>query len=77
MKVKEYIEKTNYSNFDIAKMNKKTKNLETVLKINRFTPLKYLSEKILNAEINMVYINEKYEMNDEALFIIEIKEDEE
>lgn len=73
MKVKEYIEATNYNEFEIVKIDEKSGGLKTIFKINEFTPLEYLNEKILNAEVDMVYVDTEFLKNDDALFTIEIK----
>ena len=71
--VKDYIDITNYNNFDIA-TDTKEKGLKTIFKINKNTPIKFLSDKLLNAIVKNVYIIEKEAREDnEALFLIEIE----
>lgn len=70
MTVKDYLDVTNYSDFDIV-TNTKEKGLKTIFKINQSTPMKYLSDKLLNAIVKDVYITDKED--NEALFLIEIE----
>jgi len=68
--VKDYIDITNYNDFDIV-IDTKEKGLKTIFKINQSTPMKYLSDKLLNAIVKDVYITDKED--NEALFLIEIE----
>lgn len=68
--VKDYINITNYDDFDIA-TDTKEKGLKTIFKINRNTPIQFLSDKLLNAIVKDVYITDKED--NEALFLIEIE----
>lgn len=71
--VKDYIDITNYSDFDIV-TDTKEKGLKTIFKINQNTPMQFLSDKLLNAIVKNVYITEKKVREDnEALFLIEIE----
>ena len=71
--VKDYIDITNYSDFDIV-TDTKEKGLKTIFKINQNTPIQFLSDKLLNAIVKNVYITEKEAREDnEALFLIEIE----
>lgn len=67
--VKDYIDITNYNDFDIV-TNTKEKGLKTIFRINKNTPIQFLSDKLLNAIVKNVYINKG---DDEALFLIEIE----
>lgn len=68
--VKDYINITNYNDFDIA-TNTKEKGLKTIFKINQNTPIQFLSDKLLNAIVKDVYITDKEDNG--ALFLIEIE----
>ena len=69
--VKDYIDVTNYNDFDIV-TDTKEKGLKTIFKINQNTPIQFLSDKLLNAIVKNVYITEKEAREDnEALFLIE------
>ena len=71
--VKDYIDITNYNDFDIV-TDTKEKGLKTIFKINQNTPIQFLSDKLLNAIVKNVYINEKGIREDnDALFLIEIE----
>lgn len=71
--VKDYIDITNYNDFDIV-TDTKEKGLKTIFKINQNTPIQFLSDKLLNAIIKNVYItNEGLREDNEALFLIEIE----
>lgn len=71
--VKDYIDITNYSDFDIV-TDTKEKGLKTIFKINQNTPMQFLSDKLLNAIVKNVYITEeKVREDNEALFLIEIE----
>lgn len=71
--VKDYIDITNYNDFDIVTETKE-KGLKTIFKINQNTPIQFLSDKLLNAIIKNVYItNEGLREDNEALFLIEIE----
>lgn len=71
--VKDYMDITNYNDFDIV-TNTKEKGLRTIFKINQNTPIQFLSDKLLNAIVKNVYITEKETREDnEALFLIEIE----
>lgn len=71
--VKDYIDITNYNDFDIVTETKE-KGLKTIFKINQNTPKQFLSDKLLNAIIKNVYItNEGLREDNEALFLIEIE----
>ncbi len=72
MTVKDYLDVTNYSDFDIV-TNTKEKGLKTIFKINQNTPIQFLSDKLLNAIVKNVYITEKVREDNEALFLIEIE----
>lgn len=71
--VKDYINITNYNDFDIV-IDTKEKGLKTIFKINQNTPIQFLSDKLLNAIIKNVYItDEELREDNEALFLIEIE----
>lgn len=71
--VKDYIDITNYNDFDIV-TDTKEKSLKTIFKINQNIPIQFLSDKLLNAIVKNVYITEKEAREDnEALFLIEIE----
>ena len=71
--VKDYIDITNYNNFDIV-IDTKEKGLKTIFKINQNTPIQFLNDKLLNAIVKNVYITEKgIKEDNEALFLIEIE----
>lgn len=74
MTVKDYLDVTNYSDFDIV-IGTKEKGLKTIFKINQNTPIQFLSDKLLNAIVKNVYITtEEAKEDNEALFLIEIEE---
>ena len=71
--VKDYIDITNYNDFDIV-TDTKEKGLKTIFKINQNTPIQFLSDKLLDAIVKNVYItNEGLREDNEALFLIEIE----
>lgn len=69
--VKNYLDVTNYSDFDIVTSTKE-KGLKTIFKINQNTPMQFLSDELLNATVKKVYITEEEREDNEALFLIEI-----
>lgn len=70
--VKNYLDVTNYSDFDIVTSTNE-KGLKTIFKINQNTPTQFLSDELLNATVKKVYITGEEEREDnEALFLIEI-----
>lgn len=70
--VKDYIDITNYNDFDIV-TDTKEKGLKTIFKINQNTPIQFLSDKLLDAIVKNVYVtNEELREDNEALFLIEI-----
>lgn len=71
--VKDYIDITNYNDFDIV-TDTKEKGLKTIFKINQNTPIQFLSDKLLDAIVKNVYVtNEGLRGDNEALFLIEIE----
>ena len=71
MILKEFIEIVNYDKFCILKDEDGI--LKTICKINNYIPLDCLSEKLLNAEIDKVYVDEDFKENDNNLIDIAIK----
>ena len=67
----DFINIVNYSEFTIYEDTEK--GLKEIFKINKRTPIKYISNDFLNREIEMVYINDKNDEND--LFVIELKKE--
>lgn len=71
--VKDYIDITNYNDFDIV-TDTKEKGLKTIFKINQNTPIQFLSDKLLDAIVKNVYVtSEGLRGDNEALFLIEIE----
>ncbi len=64
--VKDYLDITNYSDFDIV-TDTKEKGLKTIFKINQNTPIQFLNDKLLNAIVKNVYVTEKKEEDDEKI----------
>ena len=71
MTLVDFINIVNYSEFTICENIEQ--GLKEIFKINRRTPIKYISNDFLNREIEMVYINDKNDEND--LFVIELKKE--
>ena len=71
MTVKEFIGVFNYNDFEIYIDKDDSLRLTLLFKINQYTPLEYISDKLLNAKISKVEVNEEYEEN-ESLFVIVI-----
>lgn len=73
MQLVDFINIINYSDFSICENSEK--GLKEIFRINKDTPIKYISSKLLDKEIEMVYINDKNNEND--LFVIELKKSNE
>lgn len=71
MTVKEFIEVFNYNDFEIYIEKDNCLGLTLLFKINQYTPLEYISDKLLNAKVLKVEINDEREEND-SLFLIVI-----
>lgn len=69
MKLIDFINIVNYSDFSICENSER--GLKEIFRINKETPIKYISNELLNKEIEMVYIDDENNEND--LFIIELK----
>lgn len=79
MTVKEFINVMNYSEFEIAEMKDDVIGIKTIFMINEETPLKFISDKLLNAKVILVEVNDNYDRDRkyEPLFIIKIEKIEE
>ena len=64
----------NYDNFNIVVDNDNINGLESVFKINEDTPLEFISDKLLNAEVISIYVDEDFKKNRNDLFLIEIEQ---
>lgn len=71
MTVKEFIKVFNYNDFEIYIDKDDGLGLTLLFKINQYTPLEYISDKLLNAKVSKVEIDDEYKEND-SLFLIEI-----
>lgn len=70
MILKEFLEVVNYNVFDICV--KQNSVLKSIFKITAETPVKYISDELLNAEIVLVVIYDKNDGED-SLFTIEVE----
>ena len=71
MKLKEFLEIVNYDEFDISKDEDGL--LKTICKIGKYMPLGCLSEKLLNTEIENVFIDDNFKENNNDLITIAVK----
>lgn len=79
MTVKEFINVMNYSEFEIAEMEDDGIGIKTIFMINEETPLKFISDKLLNAKVILVEVDDNYDRirKYEPLFTIKIEKIEE
>lgn len=73
MILREFLEVVNYDEFNIYVNENKTGCLKSIFKIDKDTPIKYLSGQLLDSKIVEVFIDDENE--DNGLFSIEIEEE--
>lgn len=70
MKLKEFLEIVNYDEFCVSKEN--DGELTTLCKITEYTPVQCLSDKLLDSEIETIFIDEDFKKNKNDLIDIVI-----
>lgn len=70
MKLKEFLKIVNYENFCVSREIEG--QLKTLCKITEYIPIECLSDKLLNSEIETIFIDEDFKKNKNDLIDIVI-----
>lgn len=70
MKLKEFLKIVNYENFCVSR--EIDGQLTVLCRLNQHTPIKCLSDKLLDSEIETIFIDENFKKNSNDLFDIVI-----